>query len=670
MVKVKHTLYFYFIWWSRWHVIWGEIIFNRAAFLDQVCDLEVPTTHSLILRTFIESNGISQTLTTQNEYFSQVYNEVNDQQAQDMLNPLTDDEGNWQDMMTLEDAEALFESIIDANRKKQEGVVYTPDYIVKHLISESMEMIPKNADEITICDPACGSGGFLVGAAEVLKENGVDIAHAIENQIFGFDINEDAVQFAKSHLLLYLLKEGLPIDSISPQVFIMDTLLSKPSRLWRKANVRKGFDIVATNPPYVKLQDIKKELREKLLSSYKNYAKGSYSLALLFFVACKRMINKKGVIALITQNSLFTSKSALSVREEAQRNRWVARAVDFAHHLVFEGVLAYTCLVFLNLDKTKTHIEYRNMYQGVNADLLPTSGFSMIPYSELTPEKWKLVEDPHRKNVIKIQETGIMLGSLCKIYTGFATLRDKIYSCKKDNGGWYWHDKKNKEKKPIESEIIRTSIKIADFDNERDLAQNRGGMIFPYIPTDTGSWELIPEGAFKANYPLAYTHLQNYKEELAKRDGGDEKKQAKYGAWYGWGRKQGMNAKKLKLLTKTYDSKPSFKLDKTESIFCNGYAIDSPGSFENGATLSTKGLQKILNSRFMNYFVRNTAHVINGGKHGYPCFQKNFIELFGIPILNDEECKIIEAASADKVEQILSEKYDIPLKDIDEYFDY
>ena len=72
----------------------------------------------------------------------------------------------------------------------------------------------------------------------------------------------------------------------------------------------------------------------------------------------------------------------------------------------------------------------------------------------------------------------------------------------------------------------------------------------------------------------------------------------------------------------------------------------------------------------MNYFVRNTAHVINGGTHGYPCFQKNFIELFGIPIFNNEECKIIEAASAGEVEQILSEKYDIPLKDIDEYFDY
>ncbi len=647
-----------------------SVIFNRSALLLQACHWKTSTAHSLILRIFIESNQIPHALAIQNDYFSQIYNEVTDEHAQDMLKPFTDNKGNWRDAMTLEDAEALFESIIDANRKKQEGVVYTPDYIVKHLISESMEMISKNADEITICDPACGSGGFLVGAAEVLKENGVDVATAIGNQIFGFDINEDAVQFAKSHLLLYLLKEGLPIDSISPRVFTMDTLLSKPSRLWKKAKVRKGFDIIATNPPYVKLQDIKKELREKLLSRYKKFAKGSYSLALLFLVACKSMINKKGVIALITQNSLFTSKSAYSVRQEAQRDRWVIRAVDFAHHLIFKDVLAYTCLLFLNLDKRKTHIEYRNMYRGVNADLLPTSDFSMIPFDELTPEKWKLVEDPHRENVIKIQETGIMLGNLCKIYTGYATLRDKIYSCKKDNGRWYWHDKKNKKKKLIESEIIRTSIKIADFDNERDLAQNKGGLIFPYELTETGDWKLMSEGKLKADYPLAYAHLQSNKEELAKRDGGDEEKQKKYGAWYGWGRRQGMNAKKLKLLTKTYDSKPSFKLDKTDSIFCNGYAIDSPDSFENGATLSTKGLQKILNSRFMNYFVRNTAHVINGGKHGYPCFQKNFIELFGIPIFNDEECKIIKAASTEKVEQILSEKYDIPLKHIDEYFDY
>ncbi len=79
--KPHSPLLFYRVWSQR-HELGVRIIFNRAAFLDRVCDLETPTTHSLIVRTFIESNQIPLSLVNQNEYFSQVYNEVNDHQAQ------------------------------------------------------------------------------------------------------------------------------------------------------------------------------------------------------------------------------------------------------------------------------------------------------------------------------------------------------------------------------------------------------------------------------------------------------------------------------------------------------------------------------------------------------------------------------------------------------------
>jgi len=354
-------------------------IFNRAAFLDQVCDLETPTIHSLIVRTFIESNRISHSLINQNEYFSQVYNEVDDHQAQDMLNAFTDNEGNWQDAMTLEDAEALFESIIDANRKKEEGVVYTPDYIVNHLISEAMNMTSKSANEICICDPACGSGGFLIGAAEVLRKQGVEPSHSIQHQIVGFDINENAVEFAKSHMLLYLLKNGVSIDTISPQIFTMDTLLAKPSTLWKTAGRKAGFDVVATNPPYVKLQNLPNEYRPKVMEAYADFATGSYSLAMLFFIACHRMINSEGIVAVITQNNLFTSNAAVKTREYAEQTKCVRRVVDFSNHLIFKGVLAYTCLLFLDKNEHRTHLEYRDLYKGVGPKLLPTSGFTQIP---------------------------------------------------------------------------------------------------------------------------------------------------------------------------------------------------------------------------------------------------------------------------------------------------
>ena len=644
-------------------------MYNRDGFLASINGLSVEEQESLIVRSFVYINEIQENLFLNNPEFTEVCNRVDEERFDFILRKyLPQDPDSMLEEMNLQDVEALFEEVIHPKKKKQDGVVYTPDYIVNYLLSEALSMVPKKSDEVSICDPACGSGGFLVGAVEILCEQGIDPIKAINEQIVGFDIDNNAVKFAKSHLYLYLLLNGHSIEDVSPRVYRKDTLLSTPESLLKKANRKDKFDIVGTNPPYVKLQTLSQEVRPKLLKKYSRYAKGSYSLALLFYVACQKMINKDGVVAMITQNNFFTSKAAENARKDTQESRSLRRVVDFSHLLVFgKKVMAYTCLLFLDANKEKETIEYRNMYKGVSKELLPKSDFTLIPYDELNFKKWRLADGPHRLNALKIERKGVQLGKLCSIYTGYATLRDKIYSCKEENGSWFWINK-DKKKFPIEGEIIRRSIKVAYFDNEKDLLNNDGGMIYPYQVSEGEKQTILPEEVFKANFPKAYAHLLAHRDELGKRDKGDPKKQQKYGAWYGWGRTQGMNASKMKLLTKTFDSKPNFKLDRTDSIFCNGYAIDAPETFSNGATLSIKGLQKILNSRFMHYYIRITSFVINGGSSGYPCFQKNFIELFGIPILSEDECKGIEEGSVEEVEKILSKKYDIPLKHIDEYF--
>ena len=124
-------------------------------------------------------------------------------------------------------------------------------------------------------------------------------------------------------------------------------------------------------------------------------------------------------------------------------------------------------------------------------------------------------------------------------------------------------------------------------------------------------------------YPKCYEYLYAIKNELSKRDKGKKK----YESWYAYGRKQGVDTYGLKLLTPTFSKKPRFLLDSDEfSLFCNGYAI-----FEkNGVDLRI--IQKILNSIVMDYYINKTSVNIEGG---FPCFQKNFIELFSIPNCND-----------------------------------
>jgi type I restriction-modification system DNA methylase subunit len=133
--------------------------------------------------------------------------------------------------------------------RKAGGVFYTPtyvvDYIVKNTIGKLLEgQTPEQAAELNYCDPACGSGSFLLGAyqflldwhleqymkkpAKYLKGNNPKIYELKENEyrlttnekkrilldnINGVDIDSQAVEVTKLSLLLKVL-EGETEESL------------------------------------------------------------------------------------------------------------------------------------------------------------------------------------------------------------------------------------------------------------------------------------------------------------------------------------------------------------------------------------------------------------------------------------------------------------------------
>jgi type I restriction-modification system DNA methylase subunit len=141
--------------------------------------------------------------------------------------------------------------------KKAGGVYYTPtyivDYIVEHTVGELLkETTPKQATDLKILDPACGSGSFLLGAYQRLLDwhrdwyvnDGSDkhtrlrkggqpalfqAGHGewrlttaerkriLLNSIFGVDIDPQAVEVTKLSLLLKVL-EGESDQTLQTQL--------------------------------------------------------------------------------------------------------------------------------------------------------------------------------------------------------------------------------------------------------------------------------------------------------------------------------------------------------------------------------------------------------------------------------------------------------------------
>lgn len=116
--------------------------------------------------------------------------------------------------------------------RKEQGIYYTPTYIVKYIVDRTLGELLKDkkidVQKIRVLDPACGSGSFLIKAFDVLndyykendenyKQTQLDLESGIpfktksrilQNNIFGADLDKQAVEIAQLNLLLKIAEKG------------------------------------------------------------------------------------------------------------------------------------------------------------------------------------------------------------------------------------------------------------------------------------------------------------------------------------------------------------------------------------------------------------------------------------------------------------------------------
>ncbi len=112
--------------------------------------------------------------------------------------------------------------IKEETRKTARDKPFLPDKI-----RENAEIIDQKLADVTICDPAVGSGAFVVGAMseivklrKILSSNEKETyelkRHCIEHSIYGVDIDPGAVEITKLRLWLSLIVDEEDINNINP----------------------------------------------------------------------------------------------------------------------------------------------------------------------------------------------------------------------------------------------------------------------------------------------------------------------------------------------------------------------------------------------------------------------------------------------------------------------
>lgn len=151
--------------------------------------------------------------------------------------------------------------IESGNQRKDTGSYYTPASLVESLLDTALDPVLDAAvtsatgtDEkvaallaVTVCDPACGSGHFLVGAARRIAKRiaalrtgdpepapeqvRTAMREVVARCIYGVDINPLAAELAKVSLWMEALEPGRPLTYLDAQIKVGNALIGATPRL-------------------------------------------------------------------------------------------------------------------------------------------------------------------------------------------------------------------------------------------------------------------------------------------------------------------------------------------------------------------------------------------------------------------------------------------------------
>lgn len=307
-----------------------------------------------------------------------------------------------------------------ATQKDDSNSVYV--HILSDSIRQNAQSIDRALENIKICDPAIGSGAFPVGMLNEIVRARIALVdsgflkeakkrsvyeykrQAIQNSIYGVDIEPGAVEIAKLRLWLSLVVEEDDITNIKAlpnldyKIVCGNSLLNVPRTLFndslyrrleelkpqffnetRKGEKRRlkkeidaiikeltkdgtfdfkiffsevfhekgGFDVVIGNPPYVSNKGTTEEQKKLYIKIYGM----SDDLYNYFFVkSIKELLKQYGTIAFITSDTYLTINSKLNLRELFQENK-ILELIKTDN--VFENAMVSPAILILQKQETK-----------------------------------------------------------------------------------------------------------------------------------------------------------------------------------------------------------------------------------------------------------------------------------------------------------------------------
>ena len=564
-----------------------------------------------------------------------------------------------------------------ASKKKREGVVYTPDFITRFIVEQTIgkslreiedALLPqhgKREDDggirwrnktsaeaefwtayldriarLRILDPACGSGAFLIAAFNFLNAEQKRVrdrlselrpgilthlspnadVEIITNNLFGVDVNAESVEITKLALWLQTAKRERALESLDGNIKHGNSVvtaegLGTPPFDWDELGGEGSFDIVLGNPPYVRME-LLKPIKPHLEARF-SVAADRADLYAYFFELGVRLLAPGGRLGFISSSTFFRTGSGAPLRGYLAAETLVEAVVDFGDLQVFEGVTTYPAIVVLR----KGGASDDGTLTYLNARALPDDISRVFREQSLTMPRERLSAGTWRF------ESDLLDTIRAKMAKGRKTLAETygppLYGIKTGLNKAFVLTRAQRDA------LVARDPRSADLLKPFLIGENLKRW---HIESDDLWLIYTPKGCVDIeDYPKVRDHLLPWKEQLEKR--------ATKQNWWELQQAQANYAEKFsnpKIIFERFQSRPTFAFDEN-AIFPNNalWCVENTG-FE---------LLAILNSKTFEFLIRNSTTPMAGGFYQIQAHQINQVPLPSHGELASELRKLSRSAS-------------------------
>lgn len=217
--------------------------------------------------------------------------------------------------------------------RSSEHDFFTPPQLSR-LIVQLVE--PKAGD--SVCDPVCGTGGFLTQAAEFIESG--------KTKLFGQEINRTAWSLARMNMLLHNIDDA----RIEWGDTLDNPLLIKESK--NQKNKLMQFNIVVASPPFISGRRQGREHREKIEQDvYKRFWRGvsfRYPSEWTFIShALETALKKRGRVAVLASHGvLFRHGQEKTIRQKVIEENLLDAVIGLPKNLLPQTAIPLVVLLF------------------------------------------------------------------------------------------------------------------------------------------------------------------------------------------------------------------------------------------------------------------------------------------------------------------------------------